>query len=203
MKKLIKNIIAGILLSVTGFAAFAQSTTLKVDASKIIVVGKMTVVYDEDREFIFKTRGIPESQIDEPDTYNVPYISDPNDTWGSNLSKYYKENKTVYPNGEFFIVQYGIPKKGDKVLRFRSWSDFKYFDSSKASIWLPLPDFDVDIPDGVSALYIGSFTFYVTGDNFTIENIEHIDEFDLAQEELDRALGTHCDLVRAVLKDVE
>ena len=86
MKKLIKNIIAGILLSVTGFAAFAQSTTLKVDASKIIVVGKMTVVYDEDREFIFKTRGIPESQIDEPDTYNVPYISDPNDTWGSNLS---------------------------------------------------------------------------------------------------------------------
>ena len=63
--------------------------------------------------------------------------------------------------------------------------------------------FDVDIPEGIDAIYLGTFNYYVTGDNFTISDIELLDEYDLAQEELDRSLGKHCDMARAVLKIVE
>lgn len=203
MKKTIKLLTEALLFAVTAFSAFAQTSKLKVDSSKIIVIGKINVVYDEDREFIYKTRGIPEEYLDKADTYVVPYISDPNDTWGSNYSKYAKENQLEYNNGDFFIIQYAIPKKGEKILRYRDAYNFFFYSSVRAKIYLWLPDFDIDIPDYASALYMGSFTFYVTGDNFTIERIDYIDEYDLAQEELDRALGTHCDLARAVLREVE
>ena len=205
MKKLIKILITGAVLLATGFSAFAQSSKLtKVDSNKIIVVGKINVIYDEDREFIFKTRGVDEKLIDSPDTYVVPYIADPNDTFGSNLTKYYKENQTEYPIGDTFMVQFNRPKKGDQVLRFRTYFTMYYFSSVNAKVYLPLPaDFDVDIPEGVEALYLGTFNYYVTGDNFTIDAFERIDEFDLAQEELDRCIGEHVNMARAVLKVVE
>lgn len=205
MKKLIKILIAGAVLLSTGFSAFAQSSKLtKIDSNKIIVVGKINVIYDEDREFIFKTRGVDEKLIDNPDTYTVPYIYDKNDTFAKNEIKYYKENQTEYPVGDFFMVQYNIPKKGDKVLQFRYRYDMYYYGSRNAQLFLYLPAwYDVDIPDGVEALYLGTFNYYVTGDNFTIDSIERVDEFDLAQEELDRVLGTHVDMARAVLKVVE
>ena len=74
-----------------------------------------------------------------------------------------------------------------------------------AKIYLPLPGaaIEVDVPDDVDAIYLGTFNYYVTGDNFTIDNLERIDEYDVAQEELDRRLGTHCDMARAVLKVVD
>ena len=204
MKKLIKILITCAVLFATAFTAFAQNSKLKVDSSKIIVVGRVNVVFDEDRDFIFKTRGLDEAQKDKTDGYSVPYIADPSDPLGANWSKYLKENVTDYDIGDFFIVSYRKPKKGENILRFRSAFPMYFFCDARAKIYLPLPSyFDVDIPDGVDALYLGTFNYYVTGDNFTITDFEHIDEYDLAQEELDRALGTHCDMARAILKVVD
>lgn len=204
MKQFIKYIIAGLIILSSGFTAFAKDPTLKVDPDKVIIVGKINVVYDEDRDFIFKTRGLDASSAEKGDIYSVPYISDPSDALGSNYSKFYKENKTDYDIGETYIVQVRRPKKSRNTLMFRKDYEMYFFSNGMAKIYLPLPaDFDVDVPDDVNAIYLGTFNYYVTGDNFTISDFERIDEYDLAQEELDRALGTHCDLLRAALKVVE
>ncbi len=204
MKKFVKYIIAGLIILSSGFTAFAKAPALKVDPDHVIIVGKINVFYDEDRDFIFKTRGIEAEDAEKSDGYAVPYIQDPSDTFGSNASKYYKDNLTEYDIGETFIVQVKRPKKSRNTLMFRKSYDMYFFSNGKAKISLPLPAYyDVDVPDDVNAIYLGTFNYYVTGDNFTISNIERIDEYDLAQEELDRALGSHCDMARAVLKIVE
>ena len=204
MKKLVKILITCAVLFATAFTAFAQSSKIKVDSNKIIVVGRINVVFDEDRDFIFQTRGLEDSQKEKTDGYSVPYISDPNDPLGANWSKYLKENDTEYDIGDFFMVSFRRPKKGENVLSFRSAFPMYFFCDSRAKIYLPLPSyFDVDIPDGVDAIYLGTFNYYVTGDNFTISDFQLVDEYDLAQEELDRSLGKHCDMARAVLKVIE
>lgn len=204
MKKSVKCIIAGLIILTSGFKVFAKSPSLKVDSDKVIIVGKINVIYDESRDFIFKTRGLSEAAAERPDGYNVPYISDPSDTFGANQSKYFKENVTEYDNAETFIVQVRRPKKSRNTLMFRKNYTYYFFSDVKSYIYLPLPAYyDVDVPDDVDAIYLGTFNYYVTGDNFTISNIERIDEYDVAQEELDRAVGEHVDMARAVLKVVE
>jgi len=203
MKKFVKYIIAGLIILSSGFTAFAKAPALKVDPDQVIIVGKINVIYDEDRDFIFKTRGIEAEDAEKSDRYTVPYIQDPSDTFGNNASKYYKENTTDYNIGDTFIVQVKRPKKSRNTLMFRKNYEMYFFSNGKAKIYLPLPDyFDVDVPDDVNAIYLGTFNYYVTGDNFTIDSFERIDEYDVAQEELDRALGSHCDMARAVLKVV-
>ena len=205
MKKNFKYLIAGLVFVACNICAFAaDAPALKVDSGKVIIVGKINVVYDEDRDFIFKTRGLPETAAEKPDTYTVPYVMDTADTFSNNASKYYKDNKTEYQTGETFIVQVKRMKKTPNTLTFMRNFTMFFFDSNMAKIYLPLPAyFEVDIPDDVNAIYLGTFNYYVTGDNFTISNFERVDEYDLAQEELDRRLGTHCDLARAVLKVIE
>ena len=206
MKKISKYLIAGLVLIAGNFGAFAaDAPALKADSGKVIIVGKINVVYDESRDFIFKTRGLPETAADKADTYVVPYVMDSSDTFGNNSSKYYKENQTEYAIGDTFIVQVKRNKKTPNTLTFMRNFTMYFFNSNMAKIYLPLPGatIEVDVPDDVDAIYLGTFNYYVTGDNFTIDNLERIDEYDVAQEELDRALGSHCDMARAVLKVVE
>ena len=201
MKKLTRFLITGLLFFTVGFNSFAEEPNLKFDSNKIIVVGKVNVIYDEDREFIYNTRNIPETLIESPDTYIVPYISDPNETWWTDKTRFTKENQIEYPIGDFFIVQYNIPKKGEKILQFRDGFSMNFYSSIKASIDLPLPfPFDLEIADNAFAIYIGTYNYYITGDDFTIVDIEIVDEYEQAQEELDRALETHCDLIKSVLQ---
>lgn len=204
MKKILKYLIAGFVLIACNVSAITAAPAIKVDSSKVIIVGKINVIYDEDRDFIFKTRGLPETAADKPDTYTVPYVMDSSDTFGNNSSKYYKDNQTDYPIGETFIVQVKRMKKTPNTLTFMRSFPMFFFDSAMAKINLYLPEyFEVDVPDDVNAIYLGTFNYYVTGDNFTISDFERIDEYDVAQEELDRLLGSHCDLARAVLKPIK
>ena len=209
MKKSFKCLLAGLVLITANVCAFADAPALKADSGKVIIVGKINVVYDESRDFIFKTRGLPETAADKADTYVVPYVMDSSDTFGSNSSKYYKENQTEYPIGDTFIVQVKRNKKAPNTLTFKRNFPMYFFDNGRATIYLPLPltsntaALEVDVPDDVDAIYLGTFNYYVTGDNFTIDNFERIDEYDVAQEELDRRLGTHCDMARAVIKVVD
>ena len=201
MKQNIKRIVTLLVVFSTVFSVFAKST-IKEDDSKIIVVGKINVVYDENREFIKETRGISDKDAEgKSDVYVIPYVVDTADTFGSNQSKYLKDNQTEYPIGDFFIVQFKSLKKSDKLV-YKGYMNMYFYGSTKAKIYLPM-DFYVDAPEDVNAIYLGTLTYYVTGDNFTIDSLVISDEYDLAQEELDRALGTHCDMVRGVLKSTD
>ena len=204
MKKIYKYLLAGLVLVTCNICAFSDAPAIKPDSKKVIFVGKVNVIYDESRDFIFKTRGLPESSAEKPDTYVVPYVDDPSDTFGSNNSKFFKENQTEYNIGETFIVQVRRIKKTPNSFKFSGIFNMYFFGSTKAMIYLPLPTaFEVDVPDDIQAIYLGTFNYYVTGDNFTIHDFERVDEYDIAQEELDRRLGKHCDMARAVLKAVE
>ena len=104
MKQNIKRIVTLLVVFSTVFSVFAKST-IKEDDSKIIVVGKINVVYDENREFIKETRGISDKDAEgNSDVYVIPYVVDTADTFGNNQSKYLKDNQTEYPIGDFFIV---------------------------------------------------------------------------------------------------
>ncbi len=204
MKNFGKYLFAGLILFSIGFSAFAKDVSLKADPDKVIIVGKIKVVFDEDRDFIAKTRGLTEKEMETSDGYTVPYVIDPSDTFGGNLTKYYRENKTNYNNGETFIVQVRRSKKNRNTLMFRNPFEMYFYGSGKSFIYLPLPaDFNVEVPDDIDAIYLGTFTYYITGDNFTVHEFERVDEYDTAQEELDHMLGTHCDMIRAALKTVE
>ena len=204
MKNIYKYLLAGLVLITCNISAFSASPAIKPDSKKVILVGKVNVIFDEDRDFVFKTRGISDTYAEQSDTYVVPYVDDPSDTLGGNSSKYFKENQTEYPIGETFIVQVKRIKKTPNSLKFSGLFKMYFFGSSRAMIYLPLPTaFEIDVPDDIQAVYLGTFNYYVTGDNFTICNFERVDEYDVAQEELDRRLGTHCDLARVPLKIIE
>ena len=204
MKKIYKYLLAGLVLLSCGISAFSDAPAIKPDSKKVIFVGKINVIYDENRDFIFKTRGLPDSCAEKPDTYIVPYVEDPSDTFGGNRSTFVKENQTEYTVGETFIVQIRRLKKTPNTFKFSGIFNMNFFGSDRAMIYLPLPAaFEVDVPNDIQAIYLGTFNYYVTGDNFTIHNFERVDEYDTAQEELDRRLGKHCDMARAVLKAVD
>ena len=204
MKKIYKYLLAGLVLVACNICAFSEAPAIKPDSKKVIFVGKVNVIFDESRDFIFKTRGLPDSCAEKPDTYVVPYVEDPSDTFGSNKSTFVKENQTEYSIGETFIIQVRRLKKTPNSFKFSSPFNMYFFGSNMAMIYLPLPAaFEVDVPNDIQAIYLGTFNYYVTGDNFTIHDFERVDEYDTAQEELDRRLGKHCDMARAVLKAVE
>lgn len=196
-----KRFIVFLLVLITSVVSvFAQEQKItNFDPEKILVVGKITLIYDENPDFIRQTRGIPDADAEKPITYSLPYVYDSGDTFGNNSSRYYKENKTTYENGEFFMVQYK-KLKDSSVLNYSSSIPVCFFGSDKAKLYLPF-SFLVDVPDDIKILYLGSFEFHVTGDNFTIDAAQRVDEYDLAQEELDIELGTHYDMARAVLRE--
>ena len=204
MRQSIKRIAALFVVFATVFSVFAapKKSSIKEDDNKIIVVGRVNVVYDENREFIRQTRGISEKDAEgKADTYVVPYCVDSADNFGNNQSKYTKDNQTEYPIGDFFIVQFKKLKNSNKLV-YTNYMNMYFYGNTNAKIYLPF-DFYVDVPDDVNAIYLGTFTYYVTGDNFTIHDWVITDEYDLAEEELNRLVGDHVDLYRAQLKERE
>ena len=204
MRQSIKRIAALFVVFATVFSVFAapKKSTIKEDDNKIIVVGRVKVVFDENREFIKQTRGISDKDAEgKEDTYIVPYCVDTADKLGANQSKFLKDNQTEYPIGDFFIVQFKKLKNSNKLV-YTNYMSMYFYGSYKAKIYLPF-DFYVEVPDDVNAVYLGTFTYYVTGDNFTIHDWVVSDEYDLAEEELNRLVGEHVDLYRAQLKERE
>ena len=204
MRQSIKRIAALFVVFATVLSVFAatKKSSVKVDDNKIIVVGRVNVIYDENREFIKATRGISDKDAEgKADTYVVPYCVDSADNFGNNQSKYVKDNQTEYPIGDFFIVQFKKLKNSDKLV-YRNYMNMYFYGNTNAKIYLPF-DFYVDVPEDVTAIYLGTFTYHVTGDNFTISNWVVSDEYDLAQEELNRLVGEPVELYRAQLKERE
>ena len=88
-----------------------------------------------------------------------------------------------------------------KTDRF-SLDGFRIYLFGDKSAWIFLPiGRDIQIPDDEQYLYLGNYTYSFAGDNFMVDDVVKTDDFDEAQELLNRKLGKKVQLVRAVLTE--
>jgi hypothetical protein len=136
--------------------------------SDVLIVGRISVKADEDMQFYAKTRNVNPENL-ENDAVLLISASD-------------ESQRQIYTDGEFFFVKYRLPK--NRHIQFDS-VPYYFFADKKTSLILPL-EFSIDVPKNVNYVYIGSFTYNITGDDFTIKNITVSDEYDQAQQLADK-----------------
>lgn len=202
MKNKIKFISALLAVLIAGQSFAKDSKEVekikKVGKNEVIVVGRISVTPEEDMEFYAKTRGVREDEK-KTDSYNVPYsmlaLSD-TDEYVDFLEK---NPKISFEKGEFFYAVYKFDKK-TRNIQFENATEYTFFGSLKTFIYIPF-NYNVDVPENVKAIYIGSFYYKTTGSDFTLKNFSHVDEYELAQEALDKVTKEHYTLYRADLKE--
>ncbi len=201
MKNKIKFISALLAVLIAGQSFAKDSKEVKkikkVGKNEVIVVGRIAVTPEEDMDFYAKTRGIKDDEKN-ADSYKIPIsvfaLSD-DDEWEDFIEK----NKMTFDKGEFFYAVYKFDKK-TRNIEFRTIIEYAFFGSVRTLIYIPF-NFNVDVPENVKAIYIGSFYYKTTGSDFTLKNFSHVDEYELAQEALDKVTKEHYQLYRADLKD--
>lgn len=137
-----------------------------IDKNDILLVGRISVVYDEDLQFFIKTRDVNEKSLSFNNIYSLP----------CGLHSSFAQQ--MFDEGDFFVGSYYVEKDRNVKLEY---SQYYFYSDVKMMIYLPIYC-DFDVPKGEKNIYIGSLTFYVTGDDFTIKRIEIKDEYDQAQE---------------------
>jgi len=151
--------------------------------SDVLIVGRISVKADEDMQFYAKTRNVNPENLGKD---AVLLISASDDS-----------QRQIYTDGEFFFVKYRLPK--NRHIQFDS-VPYYFFADKKTSLILPL-GFSIDVPKDVNYVYIGSFTYNITGDDFTVKNITVSDEYDQAQQLTDKITGkNNIELCRVELK---
>lgn len=142
--------------------------------SEVLVVGRIIVKAEEDMDFYAKTRGVKAENFTKQSVISIPMYYDEKE-----VSKdWAKSQRQIYSDGEFFFVKYDMPR--NRNMQFGA-IPYYFFSDRKTQIYLPL-DFSFDVPKGVNYVYIGTFTYTVTGDDFTIKNVKVTDEYDQAME---------------------
>lgn len=162
-------------------AAFSQSTstkprTPKPSSKEVVVVMKITVKTNINRDFIADTRGVKDKT--KPDTFCV-----------------YTSNKN-YVVTDFEEGKYGflIIKKDNNIGELE-YAEYDLFGDKAAGILIPL-NFSFKIPSDAKAVYLGNFVVTVN-ENYEITDINRYDEYEVAQKELDEEYkSVHYDLVR-------
>jgi len=149
--------------------------------SEIFIVGRITVKADEDMDFFSKTRGVQESNLTKSNSFVIPKYYDSDEE----TKDWSKSQRMLYNDGDFFFVKYDIPK--DRMIRFGSIA-YYFFNDRKMTIALPM-DFSFEVPKDVNYVYIGSHTYTITGDDFTITHLSSTDEYDQAQEAVNKIAG--------------
>ncbi len=194
----ISAIFAVFLLALPVFAK--DSKVKNPGKNEVILIGKIVVKPTEDMNFIAATRGLSDAEKESKAKYIIPFApEDPNDVQ-DDYEDFIDDNPTIsFEEGEFFCARYKVNKK-TRNLKFEGASKYKFFGSERSFIWVPF-DFNVDVPQGIEAMYIGSFYVETSGNDFTITKINHVDEYELAQEALDKVTKKHFDLYRADLKE--
>ena len=200
MKRMNKFIVSVLVLFFISSSLFSENIKLKaVDDKSVLFVGKVTVVYDGNRDLIPEYRGYADEEYEAVDVYTLPFFND--GTFSSELKAAMfslKNKKNLFNNGDFFYGTYKVDKQTREV-NFKDVSKYYFNSIEKAYIYLPFV-FDVSVPEGVNVAYLGSFIFYVTGDNFTIDRIELVDEYDLANEFLKQNTTDEFKLFRANIR---
>lgn len=169
----------------------AEEKIKKPNAKQVLLVGKIIVDANPDRDFIFNTFKMWEGHKEAPDLILLPRQMSPED-WSAAFSR------PEVNNGALFFAHYAKPKKG--VLDFYS-VDFCFFSHYLAAITLPIFK-QIVVPNDTQYLYIGTFKISVRGNDFIIEEIAHYDEYDEAKIEFAKHFPKE-ELKRAVLNPIE
>lgn len=180
------------------FAAGGKFSTPKND--EVILIGKISVTPEENMDFVAETRGLSDILKSEQGTYYLPFASKKDKSFEKDYENFKKTNwKQQFNDGEFFYAVYKL-NKSTRNMKFNCLSAYWFFNSPNAAIYLPF-DFNFDVPEGVKAVYIGSFSFTTTGDNFAIKSVKTRDEYEAAQKVLDSVTEEHYDLYRPYIKE--
>lgn len=172
--------LAFIAAAASVFAADKSSMTIKPKSKQVILVTKIVVESDIDRDFLFATRGVHESLKNSEDNYMLPLTGAP-------------EQKNLFENGTFASVVYDIPRNS----RIVGLTSIEYYFWSSRSAYLILPFMlGAKVPEGEQAIYIGSFYIKLKGDNFEVASVKRIDEFDAAKDYLKRTYNGEYNLMR-------
>lgn len=170
------------------------------EKNEVIIIGRISVKAKQDMNFYAQTRGVKDSEKENRSTYQIPFALDDSKDSDKNLLEFVKANPKLYFNdGEFFYARYKVDKK-TRNLKFKSATEYYFFNSGKTFIYLPF-DFNIDVPKDVQAMYVGSFYFETSGNDFIFTKINHVDEYELAQDELNKVTKKQFDLYRADLKE--
>lgn len=174
-----KKLLLSLFILIFASAVFAQEVLkpgqLKPSKNDVIVVMKVNLKIDVDRDFIAATRGVENK--DAPDTFFIPV-----------------DHKKLQVQN-FVTDSYGIvvTQKNNNIGEI-SYIEYNFFGSLQAAILLPF-EFTFVIPSDAKAVYLGCFDISVDKD-FNISDVRRIDEYEIAQKALDDAYQTHIDLVR-------
>lgn len=180
--------------------AFAKDDKIKNPGkNEVILIGRIIVKPEEDMNFYATTRGVKEEEK-KVAIYNLPFAPEDPDDIDDDYEDFVEDNpKLLFEEGEFFCARYKVNKK-TRNLKFINLIKYRFFGSEKTFIYIPF-DYNVDVPKDVKAIYLGSFYFTTTGSDFTFKKMNHVDEYELAQEALDKVTKQHFDLYRGDLKE--
>lgn len=150
----------------------------------VCLVGKVIVKYNGDLDRIRKYRGLGENFVGKESIYKPIGHAD----------------KAVYSDGELFCGLVRLPESGDMVITSNknsvtnggnyvhiSYNYMRYYFNGSAKMELTLPiSYNIKVPEGEKFLYIGTLVYEFEGDFFTLKKITVVDEYDEAQEELNK-----------------
>lgn len=196
MKNVINRIIIMCLFTLVSSSLFAEKNyqLLRPTGRNTVIVGKLILKNEIDREFYSKTIG--NIQIENNlHTYDLPLYINLDEA----KSRKNKTMTTRFTIGDNFIVTYPYDRNRKIELhRVR----IRYLDSASLCYDVPLM-IEVTIPKNAEYVYIGTFICEIVGDDFTLKSVTRIDEYDEAQEELNTILGKTVTLIRVPVNEIE
>lgn len=162
-------------------------------ADEILLVGKVSVTPKLNKDFLAKSRGLKQKDLEAPDIYTAPVYK--SRYWVDPVSILH--DYTMFRAGEYFCMSYPVPD--DRHIELRQ---LYYYFYSNRRLGFPLPiAVNFDVPEGVKALYIGDFSYTVEGDDFAVTSIQTGDSLEEAQAAVDAACKNHYALQKAAWSD--
>ncbi len=175
----------------------ANTDPWELGPNEIILVGKVTVIPQYNREFFAKSRRLTQKEAEASDSYAAPVFNTSTATslsWKKHFMCMVPETfNAVSKNGDYFCMKYHFSPNRHVELRYIAWY---FFGKEKLNTALPIP-INFDIPEGAKALYIGDFTYTVEGDFLEVTDLKTGDSLAQAQAALDASVNRHYDLQKA------
>ncbi|MBR1913075.1 MAG: hypothetical protein IJ828_12070 [Treponema sp.] len=163
------------------------------DTNEVILVGKIIVQADFDKDFIAKSRLLTQKELDSPNVHTAPIFNkNSNFRYDISMSKALKEVDR-FRDGEYFYMTYEIPK--DRYIELK-YLLYYFMSTPKLCTIIPLA-INFYVPEGVNALYLGDFSYNVKEKNdFYASETAVSYNIEKAQKFLDEETD-HYELVKA------